>query len=765
MAFDIAKYFPRLFGTKTPVPDTMERMSTASFKALSKYMEGVPNPDKVLQYESNGEGYQLYLDMPKKDPDLAGMIRDRSLKVAAKTWEVLPFDESDESEEIAQFCDEVLRRIPSFTDVKQKMAKTFWMGFSVAEVIWQISETGYITILDIRDRHQNRFRVKNDGNLQYRESAGSQKWLDLPPNKFLRLSYATDGENPYGTPTAQSCYLYWWGKLDAGIKNWLIASEKFAMPTVHGKHDGSLTTEEKANLDAALETVMADSYIRTSKNVEITLLEAMRNVSVPYQTLCSTMNQSLARSILGQTLTSSEGQNGTQALGKVHADVADDILQSDAEMIMGAIQQAVNWMVDFNFPTAAGYPIFVIKYEPEKDRAAMIDLFTKAANAGVPVPIAHVQEQLNLPTPVDGEPILESSKPVMPDAQGNPDGNSGDEQLSFKGSASSIVEVAKFFSAMSQEKDKTIAKLISGEHTTLALTSTTEGDGLKQHLQSSESALNLKEDPSRFLPGLPPISEVEGQPKAVQPDAKLKRYNIGSIATIQNRSRAELRKIYNGFVRAILSEFGQLPGGATAAAQTENMMQVIDDFILSDLKPNLQTPISSVNRTAIRSAAREMASQLGAQFNSSAYESMVTQYLRVHAFEATAFIPRATIIDGIVADTRLRFAAKVSEAIQSGGDLDEIVRWLKAELPQLADWKATQIAITEARTAANWAVLESGIRSGKDLEAWFITDPESCIVCQTWASMNPYNIRVAQAKGTPHPNCNDFFMLTPRGDA
>ena len=93
--------FDRLRG-KQPKPDMAERTPSKTQQAMSAFMKQVENPDKVLKYQANGEGYQLYLDMPDRDLDLAGVIDQRTLAVASKPHEVQPFIEEDaESIEIA----------------------------------------------------------------------------------------------------------------------------------------------------------------------------------------------------------------------------------------------------------------------------------------------------------------------------------------------------------------------------------------------------------------------------------------------------------------------------------------------------------------------------------------------------------------------------------------------------------------------------------------------------------------------------------------
>jgi hypothetical protein len=51
------------------------------------------------------------------------------------------------------------------------------------------------------------------------------------------------------------------------------------------------------------------------------------------------------------------------------------------------------------------------------------------------------------------------------------------------------------------------------------------------------------------------------------------------------------------------------------------------------------------------------------------------------------------------------------------------------------------------------------------MEAYFITDPDSCDICQEWASNNPYSYDAAQSMGLPHINCNDQWSFALKGDA
>ncbi|MDA2917755.1 DUF935 domain-containing protein, partial [Nitrospinae bacterium AH_259_B05_G02_I21] len=88
------------------------------------------------------------------------------------------------------------------------------------------------------------------------------------------------------------------------------------------------------------------------------LLEATRQGSVEtYQAFCEYIDSQIAKAILGQTLTSGEGRHGTQALGTIHAEVRQDILEADSRALQTTINdQLIRWLVYFNFSGVGEYP-------------------------------------------------------------------------------------------------------------------------------------------------------------------------------------------------------------------------------------------------------------------------------------------------------------------------------------------------------------------------------------------------------------------------
>jgi phage gp29-like protein len=708
-------------GEKQLTPITTEVAASSLLSQLASFTNTVANPDLVLKYESGGRGYDLYLEMPAKDPGLASLIESRVRTAASKDWSINPFDESEPAKEQAEFADKMFDQIPDLTNIFQKILMADWLGYSVSELIWEIDLDGTIVLTDIRNRLNKNFAFGQQGQLMRRQSASSYEYIDAEPGKFVVAQYNTIGENPYGTGLARSCYWYWWFKREV-MSMWLIGTEKFAAPTLIGKYPAGLSESDKEAFSDALASLMTNTSLAISGDVaDIRLLEAVRQSGSPYELIVSYCDDQMARLIVGQTLTSSVGANGgNRALGQVHADVKDDITQGDCETLTTLINnQIIKYIIDFNFGEQIGYPKFVSHYEPAKDLTSMAVWLTQLVAMGLDtIPKNWIHEQFTIPLPVDGEDVLtKPAAPVFPGFGQEPN-NATPIDKPVQPDNSDNKETP------SEEKQKQQLAVMAHDH---------------------ECTWTFAEDAEKYLPGLPPISDpLPGAKRAKQPALKITRYQIGSTVKLRSQFENQLRRIYNGFAGALISEFGQDP---------ERMYLVMDDLIANKFAKELAQPLTAATERTIRMAARELAQQLGSKFNDQVFRDISREYLRVHAYD------RGVVTD-MAKTLRETLSGQIDNVIDQGGELGEMMASLRSQFDTMADYKIKQIAVTETRAAANFAVLEMGKRSGMDLEAYFITDPASCPICQEWASRNPYPLQMAQDMNLPHVNCGDFWCMT-----
>ena len=387
-----------------PRPE-VEEIATAGRDITRGFVgKTLPNPDEVLAREASGKGYGLYNEMEDKDPQIASLLQTRRLGVLSKEREIVPASEETRDIEIADFVRATLDDVPRFDEDLSALLDAIPKGFAVAEVLWKI-EGGRALIEDIRSRKQDRFVFSSDGELRLLTPERPFEGVALPPRKFLVHRHGRRYENPYGEAVLKSVFWYWWFKKNV-IKFWVIFAEKFGMPTAVGKYPDGTKSDKQDELLAACEAIQTENAVVIPERMVIELLEATRQGSVEtYQAFCEYIDSQIAKAILGQTLTSGEGRHGTQALGTIHAEVRQDILEADSRALQTTINgQLIRWLVDFNFSGVGEYPHLAIHAEEPEDLQALAERDERLVRLiGLPVAAGYFYDRYRIPPPAVGE--------------------------------------------------------------------------------------------------------------------------------------------------------------------------------------------------------------------------------------------------------------------------------------------------------------------------------------------------------------------------
>jgi phage gp29-like protein len=143
--------------------------------------------------------------------------------------------------------------------------------------------------------------------------------------------------------------------------------------------------------------------------MQLEFMAAAQGNDTPFRAMMTAMDAAISKAILGQTLTSSEGQHGTQALGQVHNEVRLDILKSDASRIDETVtsQLIAPWVL-LNIPGAdpKRLPRYVTDVPEPEDLALYADALPKLAAAGMKIGLADMHRRLRIPLAEDGEELL-----------------------------------------------------------------------------------------------------------------------------------------------------------------------------------------------------------------------------------------------------------------------------------------------------------------------------------------------------------------------
>lgn len=101
-------------------------------------------------------------------------------------------------------------------------------------------------------------------------------------------------------------------------------------------------------------------------------------------------DDSISKSITGQVLAGNSQANGTQALGKIHNEVRQDILRFDAMLIGASIYELINEILVLNFANVKPFK-FMLDANLEADEEALSAVYEKIINMGYEIPVEFME--------------------------------------------------------------------------------------------------------------------------------------------------------------------------------------------------------------------------------------------------------------------------------------------------------------------------------------------------------------------------------------
>src|SRR3990172_4001609 len=372
------------------------------------------NPDPILQSQAGNRGIDLFTEMEDKDPNIFSDLQTRKLAVVGLDWEIIPASEDPRDAAAAEFNGEVLGGLRGFAGVLYGLLDAVGKGYAVSEALWAARADGRIGIAAIKSRHQRRFLFDLDAGLRLLSDADSTQGTPVPPRKFLVHTFQGAHENPYGRGVLSRIYWYYWFKKNA-LKFWALYQEKFGSPTPVGKYPPGTDAEPRNRLLATLNALQQETGVIIPNTMTIEFLEAQQRGRLSsYDNFLDYLDRQCTKAILGQTLTTGEGaRTGSLALGRVHAEVRQDILEADAASLAEVLNgQLIHWLTDWNFQVTA-YPIFVFKVDPPEDLTSAVTRDRQLQAMGVPIPKSYVQRRYGIPDPEGDDDILEPRTDIV----------------------------------------------------------------------------------------------------------------------------------------------------------------------------------------------------------------------------------------------------------------------------------------------------------------------------------------------------------------
>ncbi|GMV76445.1 MAG: hypothetical protein AMXMBFR78_33940 [Rubrivivax sp.] len=390
---------------------------------------------------------ELADDMEERDAHLYAEMSKRRQALTALPWSVEPpphasGEEKSLADEVRDWLDAVTACANGVHGgmeiVIDTMTDGILKGFSAQEMVWDYLPASThgrrVLVPGLSWQPQRWFTASADRRrflLRSREM--TEATADLSPVMgeellpYAWLMHVHPARNGYVTRGSLARILFW----PYLFKNYSIRDlaeflEIYGLPLRLGKYPAGAGDAEKRALLQAVTQIGHNAAGIIPQSMALEFQAAAAGTEVPFAAMWDRMDAAQSKAILGQTLTASEGQHGTQALGKVHNDVRMDIRNADAERLGESLtRQLIAPLVVLNKAGAdpRRLPRLVLDTGEAEDLALYADALPRLADRGLRIPVDWVHDKLRIPRAEDGQNVLQAAAaPAAPAADDEGDG-------------------------------------------------------------------------------------------------------------------------------------------------------------------------------------------------------------------------------------------------------------------------------------------------------------------------------------------------------
>lgn len=394
-------------------PETREIAVATVRDKYSSYPSHGLTPERlahVLKEADQGDIYrqaELFEEIEEKDPHLFSLIQTRKNTVLGLDWEIISYSDDARDQDIAKFVGDVLYNLQDFEDAMLDLLDAIGKGFAVSEIMWAI-QSGKAVPYALKWRHQKKFCYDDTDNLRLLTDGNMATGIEIPPNKFAINKYRARSGHASRAGVYRVCVWMYLFK-NYTVKDWIAFAEVYGMPIRLGKYEQGTSKEEKDALMQAVLQIGSDAAGIISKGTEIEFVQAIKQDGDVFKNLSQFCNTEMSKAILGQTLSSDIGDSGSYAASKTHAEVRQDILESDCKGLAKTIRRdIIRPLVLFNYGDDSRLPYLKFHFEKPEDQEKEAAKYKTLAGIGLPISTEHLYEKFGIPKPEASQELLPS---------------------------------------------------------------------------------------------------------------------------------------------------------------------------------------------------------------------------------------------------------------------------------------------------------------------------------------------------------------------
>ena len=291
--------------------------------------------------DGSSEDYvELAEEMEERDLHYLGVLNTRKRQVVQIGVMVEPASDSADDLRDAELVQSFFAREAvedELTDILDAVGK----GYSVTEIDWETSESQWMPRrLVWRLPQWFDFDRYTGEQVLLRKDDG---WEPLAAYNYVVHIAKVKSGIPIRGGLARAAAWSWLFK-SFTLKDWMRFVEAYGHPIRLGKYPPNADPDDKAVLYRAVRNVAADAAAILPEGMDISFVDdtTVRVRAEVFERLIAYLDSRISIAVLGQTLTTEQGDRGSQALGNVHNRVREDIERSDARHRRGAAARPGN---------------------------------------------------------------------------------------------------------------------------------------------------------------------------------------------------------------------------------------------------------------------------------------------------------------------------------------------------------------------------------------------------------------------------------------
>jgi len=404
----------------------------------------------------------LYREIEDKDEDVADKLDTLRLSVLSRDRQLVPGDESQLAADVVKFVQAQIDGLENFHSVLDCILDAPGYGFSVQEMIFDTS-MGQAGLVDINDCPQELFLFGERyqpqiGPLQFLNQPWASTGTPVPEEKFIVCTYRKRARNRMGHPLIRSVFWPSWFKRNIQ-RLWMQYAEKGPGTAVvrYNDPDNVAERQQAAQIAQAIIDNVAIA-VPNNFNYDQELLKIARAQDpAVYEKFFQAMQYSIARKILGETLTSfgNEGGTGSKAQGDVHADTLDTRVVELCRAIDSVVnRQLVRPLVLWNFGPNAPMPKWGFDLGEEEDLAKRLTVDSGLQRMGKQFTAGYVAKRYGIPLVESEDPDV----PLVPNVSAPQVALRDSADAAFAESEQELREFDKLFDSLKESADPLLAE-------------------------------------------------------------------------------------------------------------------------------------------------------------------------------------------------------------------------------------------------------------------------------------------------------------------